>query len=170
MSLEPEDNRFAPPRSSVDEVEPPWPGRVTLASRSSRFGAAVIDMLIAMAVMWLISRVTPWDAFNDDGDAWDIHLGDAIGNFLCYFIPNAYLLITRAQTIGKAMVGIRVVRRDGTPASFIRLVCVREGIPSLLGVAQPVAEMFWLIDSLFIFRASRRCLHDDLADTVVIQL
>jgi uncharacterized RDD family membrane protein YckC len=60
------------------------------------------------------------------------------------------------------------VRSDGSPASFGRIVGLRY-LPTSLITLIPVVGMFYaLLDCLLIFRRSRRCLHDNIADTIVV--
>jgi len=63
------------------------------------------------------------------------------------------------------MLGIRVVRTDGSPASLGRVIWLRNILNSVLGIV----PLYGLIDSLFIFAESRQCLHDKIADTIVIK-
>lgn len=69
------------------------------------------------------------------------------------------------RSIGKKGQGIRVVRSDGSPASLWRILILRNLIISAIG---SVVGLVSLVDSLLIFGERRRCLHDYLADTVVI--
>jgi uncharacterized RDD family membrane protein YckC len=79
-----------------------------------------------------------------------------------------YLLATTGQSLGKRTMGIKVVRADGSPVDLGRLIFLRNIVPGLIGMA--TCNLFSLIDPFFIFSANRRCLHDHLADTKVIQV
>ena len=80
-----------------------------------------------------------------------------------------YLVHRNGQTIGKKMLGIKVVRTDGSRATVARIFWMRN-VPFLLLGAIPlyIGDLFTLADSLLIFRASNQCLHDQFADTIVI--
>ena len=53
--------------------------------------------------------------------------------------------------------------------TLARLALLRHLVTSLV-VQIPVAgQFFWLVDVLFIFGRSRRCVHDHIADTVVVR-
>lgn len=83
---------------------------------------------------------------------------------------TAWLVATNGQTIGKRMVGIKVVRTDGSPASFARIFLLRNVVnflPTLLPFIGLLYQL--LIDPLFIFQDSRRCLHDMIAGTTVVR-
>jgi len=162
------DERFAPPQSHVADVVPEGSNR--LASRWSRLGAGIVDGLIIMAVLWLASKATPWNPWEHrPGDSlWSFKLGNALGGFGVFLLINGYLLSTRAQTIGKLALGLRIVRVDGAPVSIGRLLGLRYGLGNLLGVVPMLSMIYGLVDVVFIFHSSRRCLHDRIAGTIVI--
>ena len=78
------------------------------------------------------------------------------------------LLYRSGQTVGKKIVGIRIVRPDGGRASFPRLLFLRYLVPGLIGAIPLVGFLFALVDALFIFAEDRRTLHDKIADTIVV--
>ncbi|GAB2506037.1 RDD family protein [Lysobacter humi (ex Lee et al. 2017)] len=86
---------------------------------------------------------------------------------------NLVLLYQHGQSIGKRVIGIRIVRSDGDDASLARLVFMRFGalvvIGAVLAAVSPyLNSAFALINVLFIFTVARRCLHDHIADTIVV--
>lgn len=91
-------------------------------------------------------------------DIWD-QLGSAIGLWSIYFTVVTTLLA--GQTVGKRLMGIRVLRLDGEPinawAAFERAGGYVAGVATgLLGFAQ----VFW--------DPNRQCVHDKIVGTVVI--
>jgi len=83
---------------------------------------------------------------------------------------TAWLVATNGQTIGKRMVGIKVVRTDGSPASFGRIFLMRNVVSTLPAFLPFIGLLYQLvIDPIFIFQDSRRCLHDLIADTTVVR-
>jgi uncharacterized RDD family membrane protein YckC len=75
------------------------------------------------------------------------------------------LLARRGQTLGKIAVGVRIVRLDtGENGGFLTNVLLRSLVNSLLSTN----PLYLLIDSCFIFRSERRCLHDLIAGTIVV--
>ncbi len=79
-----------------------------------------------------------------------------------------WLAIVRSgQTIGKRAMKIKIVRQDGSPVDFVYGVALRNW-PIAIG-AQLIPAL-GLIDALIIFTEQRRCLHDMLASTDVIQV
>ena len=69
------------------------------------------------------------------------------------------------QSIAKKILGIKVVRTDGSPVSLGRLIGLRNVVNTLISLI----PLYSIIDILFIFGESRKCLHDKLADTIVIK-
>jgi uncharacterized RDD family membrane protein YckC len=63
------------------------------------------------------------------------------------------------------MLGIKVVRTDGSPASVGRIFWLRNVVNGLIGIV----PLYGLVDVLFIFSESRQCLHDKIADTAVVK-
>jgi uncharacterized RDD family membrane protein YckC len=84
---------------------------------------------------------------------------------LCY---QLYLLLTTGQSLGKRMVGIKVVRTDGSPIDVTRLIFLRNLLPAFVNL--PTCGLFSLVNALIILTAERRCLHDHIADTKVIRV
>jgi uncharacterized RDD family membrane protein YckC len=83
---------------------------------------------------------------------------------------TAWLVATNGQTIGKRLVGIKVVRTDGSPASFARIFLLRNVVNFLPTLLPFIGLLYQLvIDPIFIFQDSRRCLHDLIADTTVVR-
>jgi len=143
----------------------------TLAGRWTRLGAVLIDGVIASALFGLLAWLTPINIFIPDPSQgiWLTMLRNAFAGFVFFVLINGYLLATRGQTVGKMLLKIRIVRSDGSPASFGRLVGLRFIVNTLLTLVPVVGGIYALVDALFIFRTQRRCVHDLIADTVVVQ-
>ena len=76
------------------------------------------------------------------------------------------LIATRGQSIGKLVFCIRIVTMNGRLPGFLHGVLLRNWVRHLLATLIP---FFGLIDVLTIFGESRRCIHDYLAGTRVVQ-
>lgn len=77
----------------------------------------------------------------------------------------------RGQTIGKRLLGIRIVRHgDGSNPGFARAWLLRSLVVGLIGMLPMAGNVFTIVNYCFIFRADRRCLHDLLADTKVVKV
>lgn len=140
---------IAPPRMSppIREVK-----MTELAGLGSRLMAAVIDSAIVAAV-YLVGLLM---------DAPTLLILGVVGIGLY----QMYLLSTLGQTIGKKVVNIRIVKIDsGENGGFMTNVGLRLVLSGLLGII----PLYTLVDVLFIFRADRRCIHDLIARTRVIE-
>jgi len=73
-------------------------------------------------------------------------------------------VVRNSQSIGKKIMHIKVVRSDGTPVTLGRLFWLRNVVNGLISIV----PLYGLIDALFIFGESRQCLHDKIADTIVV--
>jgi uncharacterized RDD family membrane protein YckC len=168
MSSDTQDQRFAPPQARVDDVETTGEG-IQLATRGSRLAAAIVDVIVAFALMWVLSMVTPWNPFSTQGFGWwEPQFINALLGFVLFASINGWLLATRGQTIGKSLLKIRIARPDGAPASLGRLLG-RYGIASVVNILPAAGQIWGFIDALAIFRQSHRCLHDSIADTIVLK-
>jgi uncharacterized RDD family membrane protein YckC len=166
-----QDARYAPPQAEVDDIEETTAGLV-LATRWQRFGATLVDIVVGVAATWAAATVTPWDPWGDNAQRaslWQPMLLDTLVGFALFCVLHGLLLARRGQTIGKAVLGIRIMRSDGSAASLARLLGLRYGSGYALLVIPALGQTFGVIDALTIFRASRRCLHDVIADTVVVK-
>lgn len=166
------DNPYAPSQSpamfdrDVSEGE--------LATLSERFSGAFIDGIInlvtivplALGAGFLIGAT-----MGDNAVAQLIAqvLGGilGIGGFLAI---QGYFLATRSQTIGKIAMKTKIVSDSGQPLSFGELYLKRYLIIQLIAILPYVGGLIAIVDTLLIFRSSRKCLHDDIAGTKVIKL
>jgi uncharacterized RDD family membrane protein YckC len=169
-------NLYAPPKSAVKDVEAD--DALDLASRWARLAAVIIDGLFGFAgfipayvtnfaTIAQQSRGNPvaiWVGLAKTG-SW-FYLG-VIGALIVLAI-DITLLARNGQTIGKKLLGIKVVRVDGSPVSFVRVFFVRYVFNTFLTLIPLVGSLYSLADSLMIFSESRRTAHDRIADTIVI--
>jgi len=108
----------------------------------------------------------------------------ALLGWLALLIVQIWMLVTRAQTLGKKALDIYIMRADGNIPHVGWLLMREFVIPVIAGVLQaggamnhnPMGEalillgaLLWLIDVLFIFGPTRRCLHDRMAGTHVVK-
>jgi uncharacterized RDD family membrane protein YckC len=173
----PASQRYAPPTAEVADVsasgEAQLAGRgARLGGRGARLGGAIIDGLILLGLWWVVGLVTPWNIFSPKmAEAGFVTLlGMQLLGLLLFAIVNGYLLMTRGQTVGKMLLGMRIVRPDGSAASPLRIIGLRYGVGWLLSALPAVGMVYALVDCLLIFRANRRCVHDLIADTIVVKV
>ncbi|MDX6768969.1 MAG: RDD family protein [Elusimicrobiota bacterium] len=126
-----------------------------LASRGSRLGAAAIDGVIG---------VVPYALTIVESLPMPVRFLGVAGLFALVGY-QIYSVTTRGQTIGKRLLAIRVVVKEtGVNGGFVINVLRRGVVTGLLNFIPG----FFLVDSLFIFREDRRCIHDFIAGTAVI--
>jgi uncharacterized RDD family membrane protein YckC len=164
-------NPYAAPEALVEDVS--TTGAPALAHRGSRLAAAMLDGVIVGVPIWGIYYLI-WS--GSEGGVFGFistHtltaplLMNVIG-MLAQLLINGWMLHTRGQTLGKRMVGIRIVRSDGSRADFGRLFGLRLCVIYAVAALPFVGSWIAFADSLFIFGKARRCLHDRIADTKVI--
>jgi uncharacterized RDD family membrane protein YckC len=165
-------NPYAPPQAAVLDIVDPAAG-VVLADRGTRLGASILDGLIVGVMVYLpiiVAAVVSGAAqagSNDPPDLSGLGIGMmlAVAGFVVWLAITIKFLMANGQSIGKKACGIKVVRRDGSRASVSRLIWLRNVVNGVLGLI----PLYGLIDALFIFGEARRCLHDHIADTIVIK-
>lgn len=166
------DSRYAPPSATVADVAPP--SALVLASRWRRWFGVVIDgmalLAVSMPLAW-IGLPTWWrpsPGLSPSQYFLSVNLYSLSGAAL-FLLVNGYLLVVRGQTIGKMALGMRIVRPDGAKASAGRVLGLRYGVGYVVNLIPVGGFLYGLLDCLLIFRASRRCLHDEIADTIVVR-
>ncbi|SEK62214.1 Uncharacterized membrane protein YckC, RDD family [Roseateles sp. YR242] len=168
------DQRFAPPEAHVEDLAPAT-GTPGLAGRGTRLLAVIIDGLILAALLWVIGKIpglpsgiNPFADSNEDWSGWN--LIPNIVSFGVFVLVQGWPLVKRGQTLGKMIFKLRIVRTDGSPVEVWRMLGLRYGIGYLVNANLVLSGIFGLVDSVLIFRESRKCLHDNIADTQVIKL
>ena len=166
-----QDARYAPPQAHVDDVDATTDGPV-LATRWQRFGAVLIDGALVFAAVWVVGKLLPWDIWAVDPNMtiWTTTpVANILVSMLAFAAVHAYLLVKRGQTVGKFALGIRITRPDGSLPSLGRVLGLRYFLGYATTILPVLGQVYGLIDCLTIFRSSRRCLHDVIADTIVVQ-
>lgn len=175
-------NPFAPPRAPVqDHFDAP--GEMVTATRLSRFLAVLIDgsPVLAVAIVGVIlAAVTIPSAFSGHFDPRNASFA-VFGTFCAlafiatigWAVWNIVLVYKYGQTIGKKVMGIRVVRMDGSRVTFARFFFLRWLAVAVTtwiatAIAHALGNLVSLVDALMIFGAAHRCLHDYVADTQVV--
>jgi len=172
------ENPYQSPATVVEDAsaqDGPFEERM-LASRLSRLGAAFIDGLVMMAPVFLVffaagTSLIPMsveDAENISQRTWLFETLTSIATVGVFLAINGYWLATQGQTVGKKLAGIKIVSRENTLVPFGRLI-IRRYLLFWIAALIPFVNFLGLINVLFIFRKNRRCLHDDLADTMVVR-
>jgi len=167
-SQPPEHNPYAGPETTAREfAQAPRRKRkkFRLADRGTRLGAVVIEgLLVAVCYVPLFATLAVSETFE-----FTVFVGLSLLLLSVYGLLTLYFVATRAQTLGKLMLGISIATPDGERAGFARIFLLR-GLVAGLPVAVPyLGSLYGLVDILFIFGQERRCLHDLIAGTIVIE-
>lgn len=94
----------------------------------------------------------------------------AISPFIAFFVLHGFLLQQYGQTIGKRMMGIAIVTMDNQKPAFLLLIVQRYLSQWVMGMVPVIGIFLRLVDILAIYRADKRCIHDHIARTKVIDL
>ena len=132
-----------------------------LASRWERFKAAAIDNLLIYIPTLILVSIYPKK--EDIPNLASFTLGLYM---IVVLIIQGVFLVSRGQTVGKKMVNIQIVRsKDGQNGGFLNNVLLRTFVNGLL----TLIPLYLLIDILFVFSDTKRCLHDRIARTIVVK-
>ena len=143
-----------------------YPHQFEAASRGSRLWASSVDLFVTGAPLAVLAV---------PGEKAATLLG-ALALFRAVLATQILLLELNGQTIGKRLVGIRMITsRCVVPRPFVVLVFrwLPAAQPALLGAGVTknagLGALVLLADAMLMLQPTRRCLHDLLADTHVVK-
>lgn len=141
------------------------------ADRMVRLLGAFIDaillMIFVVPAMWFGGYIE--SAMSGSVGLGQIILWTAI-SFGIFVLQQAYPLYVRGQTWAKWLLDIRIVDLEGRQPEFWRLIVLRYLVPQILQSVPIAGGAFTMANALFIFGEQRRCLHDYIAGTRVINV
>lgn len=161
-------NPYAAPQARLEDVAR---DQLELAGRGERLGAAILDNIILVGPMILII-IGVGASVGASGGGDDSFVAVML---LAYLVPvvvgviNLVMLHNSGQTIAKRMLSIKIVRTNGERCSTPRLVFARWLPMALVGFIPLINILMMFLDPLLIFAEDRRCIHDHIADTVVVK-
>ena len=166
-------NPYTPPESKILPSSPN--GSIELASRWKRLGGALIDGLIGFAVAFPVMYLTGfWQRAMERArtdaqpDFSEIIIYGAYG-LIAFIVIHGYFLHTYGQTVGKRLIGTRIVSvQDQKILPLWKVFTLRYLPISIIAQIPMAGQWFSVIDSLFVFRKDKRCIHDLIAGTMVI--
>lgn len=142
-----------------------------LAGRGERLGGAFLDGLINALIyipLLMALGIFPSEINNEPIELW-MQVFQFVAGWAIFFLLNGYLLVTRGQSIGKLIVKTKIVNLDEEVPSSTSILGKRYIIPGLISYIPIAGQIFALVNTLFIFRKDKRCLHDHIAGTCVIK-
>jgi uncharacterized RDD family membrane protein YckC len=171
-------NAYAPPKANVADVTPDT--EMVLAGRLRRLGAAILDGIIVGFLVYtpLLFAGGLGEAFAEVARTgnmlafWGVFTGVAgivsLALLIAWGVVTYRLVDANGQTIAKKWLGIKVVRSDGSKATVGRIFWLRNVVNTVISVIPLIGSFYGLIDALFIFGERKQCVHDKIADTIVI--
>lgn len=172
MQFQDDRNPYAPPTHFDPQHGHDRDGDMQiLADRGTRWLARFFDGLLNLACVIPVAFVL----FSTDVMSWRALQHNQLAGlaFWASALPLSLyqwsLVSKTGQTLGKKWTGIRIVKVDGSPVTFGSGVAMREWLITAIGFIPVLGPIVSLVDILFIFGEERRCLHDHLAGTKVIQ-
>lgn len=140
------------------------------ASRWNRLWAALIDALILMVILMPVVYLT--GGFDGASQGIQPSLGYSLVmgllGIVVFVLINGKLLSTNGQTIGKRALGIKIVTLSGELPSVKQHLLKRYGIYFLLAQLPVIGQILSTVNILVIFGKKKRCGHDYVAGTTVI--
>ena len=165
-------NPYAPPRAAVEDFSDP-PAEFEQADRLQRFRASMIDgVVFGVVVLGPLVMTGAWSGHGTLNPG--AFAGAGVIALLIGLIAWSWITIVlvkrNGQSIAKWLMGIKVVRKDGSRASLGRIFWMRNVVNGLPTLIPMVGSLYNLVDHLFIFGETQQCLHDRIADTMVVKL
>jgi len=162
-----DENLYKPPES---ELVAESQTDTILATRGSRLLASIIDGLVISSVTIPLMYFTG----GFDGIARGVQpsftysITIALIGIAAFFAINGHFLKTTGQTIGKKIVKIKVVTLDNDLPTLGNHFLKRYLVYFVPGQVPLIGQLFSLVNILFIFGKSKRCVHDYAAGTKVV--
>jgi uncharacterized RDD family membrane protein YckC len=164
-----QENRYEPPRSEVADVKSE--GDTELASRGARLGGSILDGLFVSAIIVPIMFATGYfqKAVSGVTPLFGAQLVYLLVGFGVYLLLHGYLLHTYGQSIGKRLAGTRIVSvEDNRILPLWKVIVLRQLPVAAISLAPFAGQLVSIVDTLFIFRSDKRCIHDLIASTKVV--
>lgn len=141
-----------------------------LASRWQRLGGALVDVVVIVAIVLPIYAATGiiGGSAGTTMDTFEAKIVLFLFGQCLFLMLNGYTLYSRGQTIGKIACGTRIVDGQGCVPSFGAVYLIRHLVPTFVGLIPVLGGFIAFFDILPIFGSRKRCIHDYLAGTWVV--
>jgi len=145
---------------------------LNLASRWKRLGGAMIDGIINMVIIVPIMLATGvlQRAFRGEGMTIGQQAAFFVVGWIVFLVLNGYLLLNRGPTIGKVAMKTKIVDLNGNIPNFGKLLALRYLVLGLVAQIPIIGGLAGLVNALIIFGKERRCVHDYMAGTRVVEV
>jgi uncharacterized RDD family membrane protein YckC len=144
-----------------------------LASRSKRLAGYLLDLVLTVPAGILLSHLYA-RVLGGPRSELQVVLG-----VLAATTAQWGLVAWRGQTVGKILVRTRIALADGANPGFVRGVVLRawpiffvQWLPIVVAIPwlRVPATLIWLADVLLVLWDDRRCWHDHVAGTFVVDM
>lgn len=141
------------------------------ALRIQRFAAMLIDSFVMLVLISPFVTPLGLQGYLESGELIPISIIAQlnVAMFAVHVLVNGWWLYLYGQTVGKRILKIAIATNDYQVPSFNRVIFVRYA-PFVIAGIFPILKLVNIVDALLIFREDRRCLHDILAGTQVIDV
>ena len=164
-------NPYAAPTS--DSIVTDSPRKLELAELWRRLVGALIDSAIIFLafVCILLVAMLVWPALGKFNHQYPklVDLISVLVGFVVYIAINGYFLAGDGQSIGKKLVGTKIVRENGAKATLRQIIAMRMLPIIAISVIPFIGGLVATVDVLMIFRKGRQCGHDIIGDTIVVR-
>lgn len=150
--------------------------QIILATRLQRIIATLIDCTSPIVIIYTVLYVASQGASSGSPETSIIgtaitFIYGVIPALLLLLLTNLILLHKRSQTIGKAIMHIKIVRAHFyTPASTLSILATYLLLFLILFIPYYIGPLIFLINTLFIFTPKKRYLHELFADINLIKV
>lgn len=168
MQMPPELPAYNPYAAPVSRVEDFSTHVLQLATRASRLVAYLLDVF-SFAFLGIVAAISIPALSKTGADAENVAIAIVGIAMIAIAIVHTVFLHKYGQTIGKRLLGIKVVQTNGMRCELWRFFFLRALPVGILSNIPVIGMFIGLADSLMIFGQEQRCLHDLTANTVVIQ-
>ena len=174
---------------SFEDIGNPNIREIILATRASRLAAKILDLFFFIAIifiglviasisgemsfadlyMWILEMQTNEISTSVNYNPGVFQILLILLSFIAVIMIQGKLLIRDGQTIGKKIIGIKIINAYTLgKVKWFNIIFIRWIFFEILSVL-PYGTIIVLTDALFIFRKNRKCIHDMLSGTVVAQ-
>ncbi|MDJ0918887.1 MAG: RDD family protein [Woeseiaceae bacterium] len=160
-----DENLYSAPDADVD-----IPLDDEQAGRGARLIAVIIDglliVVVALPLMFMLGLIDT----AATGPAPGTSIASMFLGIAAFILINGYFLASSGPTVGKKVMGIRIVAVQDGKILHLGKVVGLSFLPVWIVQSIPlIGALLGLINALFIFREDRRCIHDLIAGTHVVR-
>lgn len=122
--------------------------------------AVIVDFIVMFPILWVIALVTG----NTNSEGFNMEGAPAFLGFLLWFVYYIGMEATIGATLGKMLVGIKVVKTDGSAPIGIGPAVIRNVLRIIDGI------FVYLVGGILAMRSpTKQRLGDRIAGTVVVR-